>query len=251
MAKKLVTYFIICAFTISLVFILGCPNPDDDDEKPPAVSGLTISADTDGDGVILSWNEVSDVDGYDVITPDGDTILLDYDQLNYTDDAPATTGTYTVYSVDGDTRSDAKTISDAPTTDQSIILYMYDVQSTTHSAFGWNPTTGNGQTYAATSANSAVIDFYVDTDFTFTAPANGSGSYTGDKTTYILWVGSSDFNLAQLGPSGYANFEDIQVGYYAFMTEESHYAKVHVTAEDGQTVTFDYEFQTVTNLRLF
>jgi hypothetical protein len=233
----------------ALFFLIGCPNPEEGDV--PNITNLTIMADTEGDGIILTWTQISDIEGYDVITPDGDTILLEWDENSYTDDAPASTGTYTVYAVDGGERGNGSTISDAPTTGASNILHTYDPVGTTHSAFGWNATSGIGQTYSATAANADVIDFYVDTDFTFTAPANGNGTYTGNKTSYIYLSGTSNFVTAPAGPTGYANYETIQVGYYAFLTQENHYVKIHVTSEDGSTVTFDYEFQTITDLRIF
>jgi hypothetical protein len=250
MQKRIPTLLAISCLAMLLIFIWGCPNPEEE-ETVPKVTNVTITADSEGDGVIISWDEVSDVDGYDLYTPDGDTILLDYDETAYNDNAPSQTGTYTIYTVSGSNYSDPVTIDDEPTAGTSVLLYMYNPSTSDPSGFGWNPVTGNGSTYQATAGNAAVIDFYVDTDFSFTAPANGGGSYTGDKTTYIIWIGTSNFVTAPLGPSGYSNYEAIQVGYFAFLTEENHYAKVHVTNENGSTVTFDYEFQPIDYLRLF
>jgi len=251
MLKRLTSYFLVVAMALSLIFIFGCPNPDDDNGTVPKPSNLTIVADALGDGVILSWDEVSDVDGYDVITPDGDTLLLNYDDLTYTDDTPASTGTYSVYAVDGDNRSDPATVSDAPYVSSSNVT-LYGWNETEPSGFGWTSATGVGETYSvADSTYEAVVDFYFyDLSGFFDFVSGDESPYEGTKHTGIANLQDSNFDIAP--ESGYYTLQSITpLYYYAFFVEAHYYAKVYVVSTTSTSVTFSYEFQTIANLRIF
>jgi hypothetical protein len=215
------------------------------------ITGLQIMSDTEGDGVVITWDQISNIDGYDVITPNGDTILLDWDENSYNDDAPTSTGTYSVCSVLGALQSPYSSISDAPYASSSNqTIYVWS--SVDPSGFGWNTLTGIGTVYNCNSINSAVIDFYLnDSTAAFDFTSADEPPYSGDKTTHILNMGNSNFYVA---PSvGYYNTEAVVAGnYYAFEVQGNYFAKVYVvSATGGAAATFSYWFQTIQSLRIF
>jgi len=166
-------------------FTTGVPSPDN----------LLLTADAEGDGVIFSWNSVYGVDGYDIVTPDGDSIFLDYTVTSYHDDFPSTTGTYKVYSVFSGARSDPATISSSPYVSTSNIT-VYGWMETGPSGFGWNTTTGICQAYscAGGAGNEGVIDFYFyDQSGYYHFISGDEPPYNGNKTSHILRTGTSNF----------------------------------------------------------
>jgi hypothetical protein len=234
----------------ALFLLTGCPNPDEEGTVPN-VTNLSITADSEGDGLLITWSEVSDVDGYDLYTPDGDTILLDYDETSYNDDTPSQTGTYRVLTVSGSDYSSGVTISSAPYVSTSNAT-VYVWTSVDPSGFGWNTTTGIGTVYNCNSSNTGVIDFFLNnSSMPFDFTSCDEQPYGGDKITHILNMGSSDFSLAPL--TGYYNTESVIAGnYYAMNVEGDYYAKVHVvSATTDDEATFGYEFQRIQSFRLF
>jgi hypothetical protein len=222
-------------------------------QKPPTPKNVTITSTASGLGVIISWDPVADVDGYDVITPDGDTIdWLDYTQTTYTDASPAYTGTYEIYSVRYNIRSDPATISSSPHVSTSNATIHVLSNPTEPSGFGWDTTTGIGTVYDCTTANKNVVDFFLN-DITayFDFTSADEVPYNGDKTTHILYMGGSDFSVAP--PTGYYNTENVVLGhYYAMRVQGDYYIKVHVvSATTGVNATLYYEFQIIQGFRLF
>lgn len=236
----------------ALFLMYGCPNGDGG--VPPKVTGLTIMADTEGDGVIISWNAVDyeDLVGYDVVTPDGVTHELDYDVTTYTDDTPGLTGDYEVYTVGEDESSGAVIVSSAPYVSTSNINVV-GWAVTGPSGFGWNTTTGICTPYScATGAgNEGVVDFYFYDEGTFYHFVSGDEPpYNGNKTSHILNMGQSDFVTAPT--TDYYNMEDvIGANYYAINVQGDYYGKIYVVTAGTDEVTFSYEFQTIQKLRIF
>ncbi len=234
-----------------LFLITGCPNPTDPDEIPTP-SNVTIVATTDGLGVYITWNEVTDVDGYDVVTPDGHTEELEADENYYEDTSPAQTGTYTIYCVVEPDRGDGATISSAPEVSTSN-LTVYGWNESGDSGFGWNVSTGIGQTYSCVgTTNSGVIDFFFYDQGTYYHFISGDEDpYYGSRTGHIVRMGTSDFDEAP-GAGSYANMEDVIAGnYYAFSVGNDYYGKLYVTSALATEATFSYEFQTIQSFRLF
>lgn len=238
----------------ALFLIVGCPNPDEPGGKPPTPTNVTIIATADGSGLIISWNAVTDVIGYDVITPDGDTIdWLDDTDLFYQHDSPASTGTYEIYSVNSDdVRSDAATETSAPYVSTSnATIYVWS-NPTDPSGFGWSTTTGIGTAYNCIAANTGVIDIFLNNSTaTFDFTSCDEAPYNGDKTSHVLNMGASDFVTAP--STGYYNTEAVVSGnYYAINVQGDYYIKVHVvSASNGVSATISYEFQKITTFRLF
>ena len=217
-----------------------------------APQNLTIIADSEGDGVILSWSQVSWVDGYDLYTPDGDTIFLGFDISSYNDDTPFMTGTYFLHSVFGQYKSDPVTISSAPYMSTYFSTIYVWSNPTEPSGFGWDVLTGIGTVYECNSSNQGVVDFYLNdtlTPFDFTSA--DEVPYQGNKTTHIRNMGSANFYIA---PSvGYHNTETATDGnYYAFSVEGYYFAKVYVVSiSPNASATICYWFQTIQGLRIF
>jgi len=219
-------------------------------QTPPTPLNLSIVADTEGDGVTISWDQIDIVDGYDVIIPDGDTISLNYDETSYTDDSPVSTGTYTVYSVYGTQLSDPAEISSVPYVSQSnILLSIYEFYE--GSGFGWDPQTGIGTVYSCDNVNKSVVDFYLYSDsLTFDFYSADEPPYNGDKTTDMLNMGNSNFFTVP--STGYNRTEYVFSGdYYAMRVQGDYYAKVYIVSTDSVSATFNYEFQTIKSLRIF
>ena len=235
----------------ALFLIVGCPNPTDPGDIPTPTN-VTIIATANEVGVRITWDQVTDIDGYDVITPDGDTIdWLNDDQNTYDDVSPASTGTYEIYCVLDGTRGNAATVSSAPYVSTSNVT-LDGWGQTDPSGFGWTTSTGIGQEYTVVGDTyKAVMDFYFYDEGAFFDFASADESpYEGDKNTGIINVGASDFGTAP--STGYSTLEHITGGdYYAFYVEGEYYAKVHVVSTTATSVTFNYEFQKIQTLRLF
>ena len=235
----------------ALLFIVGCPD-EGPEEVIPTPSGLTIIANDTGLGVILTWNQEIDVDGYDVVTPDGSTIELEYDENSYTDANPGQTGTYTVYCVINEERGDAAEISSAPYVSTTNIT-VYGWLETGDSGFGWTVATGICQSYSCAGAagNEDVIDFFFYDQASYFHFISGDETpYNGNKTSHILRMGESDFDIAPT--TGYFNMEDVIAGnYYAINVHADYYGKIKVVSSTGSSATFSYEFQKIRDLRIF
>ena len=235
----------------ALFLMVGCPNPADPGDIPTPTN-VTIIATASELGVIISWDQVTDIDGYDVITPGGDTIdWLDETQAVYTDATPGVTGTYKIYCVLDGARGTAAEVSSAPYASTSNVT-LDGWGQTDPSGFGWTTSTGIGQEYTVIGDTyKAVMDFYFyDLTTFFDFVSADEPPYEGDKNTGIVNVGASDFVTAP--STGYSTLEHVTGGdYYAFYVQGGYYAKVHVVSTTATSVTFSYEFQTITTFRLF
>jgi hypothetical protein len=234
----------------ALFLLTGCPNPEEEGTVPN-VTNLTITADSEGDGLIITWDQVSDVDGYDLYTPDGDTILLDYDETSYNDNTPSQTGTYEVVTVSGSDYSSGVTVSSAPYVGSSN-LTVYGWNETGDSGFGFTVSTGSCQTYSCVGTTYAdVIDFFFyDQGGYYDFISGDEDPYQGNKTSHIVNMQTSDF--VEAPASGYFNMEGVVAGnYYAVSVQGDYYGKLYVVSAGATDVTFSYEFQTIQHLRLF
>ena len=234
----------------ALFLIVGCPNPEDPGDIPTP-SSVTIIATPDGLGVLITWNQETDVDGYDVVTPDGTTHELDYDENSYTDANPGQTGTYSIYCVIGSDRGNVAEVSSAPYVSTSNIS-VYGWLETGDSGFGWTVATGLCQSYScAGTANEGVVDFFFYDQGTYYHFISGDETpYNGTKVSHILRMGQSDFDTAPL--TGYFNMEDVIAGhYYAINVVGDYYGQLYVTSATASSATFSYKFQKISKLRIF
>ncbi len=217
---------------------------------PPMPLNLSIRADAEGNGVILSWDQASNIDGYTLITPDSNVIVLFANDTSYTDDTPLTTGTYSLYSVYDSTLSDPATINDVPHISTSDAV-VYVMGSGHPSGYGWDILTGIGSVYFCDGGNASVVDFYLYSDsLTFDFYSGDQVPYSGDKTTDILDMGTTNFFIAP--ETGYSSSATVVSGdYYAMKVEGNYYAKVYILSTNAISATFNYEFQLIQSLRLF
>jgi hypothetical protein len=238
---KILTGFLL--FSLGLMFTvysIGCSKSSEG--QIPKTTNLTIIADAEGDGVILSWDAIQDIDGYNITTPDGDTMELNWNENSYNDDTPSTTGEYVVNCFMGSLEGDTSQISSIPYASSTpVTLYVYS--SNKEFTFGWDPTTGIG--------SHSFDDFYLnDITLPFDFTSGDEAPYNGDRTSHILNQGDTDFFIAP--STGYYNSESVYAGdYYAFNTQGDWHAKVYVTATTDSTAVFHYWFQTIQSLRIF
>ncbi len=228
------------------IFPIICCNKASDGEPPPPAELLTIIADAEGDGVIISWNDVSDVDGYLIITPDGDTIALDYDETSNNDNTPLSTGEYIIYAVQGFAKGDTSIISSAPFSyPANVTLYVWPHE---RCVFRFDTTGGVG---INPPPDPSEADFYLnDITMPFEFTSADEPPYSGDRTTHIRNMGVVNFFEAPT--SGYYSSEEVLTGdYYTFRVIGDYYAKVYVISTTDSTATFRYWFQTIQSLRLF
>ena len=218
---------------------------------PP--ENLALTADFEGDGLVISWDQMNGIDGYELTTPDGYTVPLQYDETAYNDDTPNTTGIYSVCAVLGPLKSQPATIRSAPyRSTVNATIYVYSDPNP--SGFGWNVNTGIGTVYDCTFSNADYIDFYLN-DISISMPFNFTSCdeppYSGNKITNIVNMGNSDFSLAP--STGYCNTERVVTGnYYAINVQDDYYGKVYVVSSTtGDQATFSYKFQAIQGFRHF
>lgn len=218
----------------------------------PLPQNVIITSDTEGDGVILFWDQASSVDGYEVITPDRDTIILDYGETSYTDDSPSETGSYSICTFRGSEKSAPVNVSSAPFIGTFTVLLFVWSDPVQPAGFGWYPPLGNGSVYDCIDANKDSVDFYLnDSTAVFDFTSGDEPPYSGNKRTGILYMGFENFFEAPVG--GYVNSDLVQGdGYYAMQVEGDYYGKIHVlTVVPGVSASFSFEFQKIQHVRIF
>jgi hypothetical protein len=218
----------------------------------PNPQNVTLLSDAEGDGVVLSWDLASNVEGYEVTTPGHDTILLNADETSYTDDFPPETGTYTVCTFRGTEKSRTVSRSSAPFDGTfAVVLYVWS-DPVQPAGFGWDPAVGSGSVYDCIDEHKDSVDFYLnDSTALFDFTSGDQAPYLGYKTTGILSMGFENFFEAPL--VGYISSIMVQEdGYYAMNVEGDYYAKVRVlNVVSGVSASFFFEFQKIQHLRIF
>jgi hypothetical protein len=216
-------------------------------ETPPTPTSVSIRADGEGDGVVIRWDAMSNIDGFSLETPDS-TVTLNGDDTTYTDDAPSQTGTYTLYSMHGTTMSSPATVTSTPISSPSdVTVYTMDGPG----GYGWDINTGEGEAYFLDGGHTSVVDFYLAEDtVTIYLRSCDQPPYNGDKTTDILDTGTTSFFIAP--SAGYGTDAPVVTGdYYAMRVQGGYYAKVFMTSSDSTSATFNCWFQVVQSLRIF
>jgi hypothetical protein len=218
----------------------------------PTPQNVSIASDAEGDGVVLSWDQASAIDGYEITTPDHDTITLNYDETSYTDDSPSETGPYTVCAFRGTEKSATVTASSTPFIGTfTVVLYVWS-DPVRPAGFGWDSAVGSGSVYDCIDVNKDSVDFYLnDSTAVFDFTSGDQSPYLGNKSTGILSMGSMNFFEAPL--VGYISSIMVQEGgYYAVQVEGDYYAKVRVlNIVNGVSANFSFEFQRIQHLRIF
>jgi hypothetical protein len=250
MKKILLTLFLPLLFSHSL-FITSCSNRSSPSGPPPHQEGTYIVATSDGVGVTICWEPVTDVTHYVLITPDNDT-LSSGSHTWCTDPDPSSTGMYYIYSLSGPVRVALDSISSAPIcSDSTLHLYRFDSEEG-FNGFGWDTTTGRGILYTCDESTDDSIDIFLDTlDYRLHLFSCDESPYCGSKRTYIQFIDTTDFFTAPESlhtTSAYATYYN----YYALKVEGGYYAKIHITNTACNTlIAFEFEFQRIKGLRIF
>jgi hypothetical protein len=209
---------------------------------------LSLQADGEGDGVVLTWNTIGNIDSLLLVLTDSSVITLNADDSTYTDDTPVQTGNYSLYSVYASNVSSAAAASSDPVASTSdVILYLFDGPG----GYGWDPASGEGEAYFLDGGHMSVVDFYVAEDTLMQYLRSGDQPpYNGNKTTEILDMGATSFFTAPSGGYGYeATVTD--GNYLAMHVQDDYYAKVFLVSSDSASVTIRGWFQTIQSLRIF
>jgi hypothetical protein len=233
----------------ALLFLYGCRRGSGVVEPPQ--EGRGIYATEDGAGIIISWNAVSDCDGYEVITPCGDTVCHLY-TTTYRDSYPAATGTYTIFSILGFARIPVDSFSSAPYESEPWIDLFCWGSDDGPSGYGWDTETGIGSTYECIAANKSFIDLFLyKYEYMLHLVAADEPPLNGNRATRIQRMDTTDFFIAP--EASYKTGEFAAIGsYFALQFEDGHYAKLHISNGACNTViVFNYEFQTIRGLRIF
>lgn len=218
----------------------------------PIPQNVGIVSDAEGDGVVVSWDQINTVDGYEIITPGGDTIILNYDETSYADETPSETGAYSVCTFRGLEKSQKETVSSTPFIGTfPVVLYVWS-DPVQPAGFGWYPAVGNGAVFDCVDENKDSVDFYLnDSTAVFDLTSCDQLPYLGNKSTGIFYMGTANFFEAPV--AGYISSIIAQEGsYYAIQVEGDYYSKVHIlSVVTGVSVTFYFEFQKIQHLRIF
>ncbi len=258
---------------VGLLIFAGCPEPITNIEPPASIS---ISADNTGTRVILTWeaSPTEDIDGYIIYFKPLNGSFSPIDtvaatETQYEVDPNGVSGDYHITAYKGDTESD-------PTNDVSTIPYhtaptdLYELNGSGSSGYGWDRTSGQGNTYPMSQASSAdFVDFYL-TNFALgysTLPyylASPDVSQTCDDSTIVpsaSWrvngikgVTQEEANSLLPAAGNYVNYEElIGQAYYGVHTADNYYGVIYTNGapntQDG-TQSVETWFQLVSGLRL-
>lgn len=215
---------------------------------PATPSNVSIRSDTEGDGIVISWDAMTNIDSFTLVMPDSSVLALNANDTTYADDTPLQTGDYSLYAVHGTEPSFPATVSSSPVSSASdVTVYTQDGPG----GFGWDTDSGEGEAYFLDGGNTSVVDFYLAEDTLMMYLRSGDlPPYNGNKSTDILNMGGASFFLAP--SAGYFNEEAVVASdYYAMRVEGDYYAKVCVVSSDSLSVTFGWWFQIIPSLRIF
>jgi hypothetical protein len=215
---------------------------------PVTPSNLALRSDAEGDGVVITWDMMSNIDSLILVPPDSAVVTLNADDTIYTDDTPLQTGSYALYAIHAGNLSAPATVSSSAFASISDVT-LDALQGP--GGYGWDITSGEGEALPLNSGNTSIIDFYLPEDtLTLYLRSCDQPPFNGNKRTDIQNMGTSSFFTAPL--AGYTSEELAVVGdYYAMRVEGDYYAKVYVVDSDSTTITFRYWFQTLQSLRIF
>ena len=245
----------------------------------PQVTGLAIGDASMGTDIVLTWNTVDEAEEYEIYfsatgTPDANDAVTTTTNTTFTHDAESA-GYYSVRAISGDDTSEEfatpvntmpQVISQTftlvdqygdPNEDSGFYFGTVDggsltgyttnpisgSQNTTYDLYAYDDTGQKGDddvkfyagNYGDTYGQGFDSDFYATTASAGYAPASG---WAMDETSLLS---SGDYYFVKLYFEGGVNY----------------YAKVHITdvSEDttpnGTFVTFNFEFQTLPDVRVF
>jgi len=239
------------------------------EENLDQVTGLVAQATTDGLGIRLTWDAVTNAESYSVYF-NGVLMLDEITVTEYTHADPGETGSYTVSASAGTTEGQE---SVPLSTEASAIqeLTVGEINSQINAGIGWDVNTGSASSYhMADDTHKDVVDCYF-TDF----EASFSGSYVlasadvAESDPGIVWsigtgwrasaltdhLGMSIEDVTQVTDQGWYNYSDdlVQGETYAVWIHEGYYALVGIVSinKGNGEVQIKTRFQPIQGFRLF
>lgn len=246
---------------ITLIFVFiaffGC-------EKTPVLEKpdvtYTVKAADNGGTLSLSWNEITDADGY-IIYADG-VVIDTVTTTSY--DATTPAALYEVSAYAGDQEGTKAQIDCGAVETASLIVYGSSDPDTTHpSGFGFNAQ-GNAVAYSISNPNNhSLIDYWIyssGSTIKFISPSDHTPPYNSEVnvTKNSLQTNYDNVTIAD-APGGYSSQTDIASGavYYFWIDPNNdgwdastdHLGKIYVSGVNGVAVTMTIAYQPIAGLR--
>ncbi|MCD6501694.1 hypothetical protein J7L01_03760 [bacterium] len=243
---------------IPFVFVMMGSNCDDPVDAIGAPNALQLAGATNEIDLVITWSppsSTSDIDGYRVYFDGATEPLWQGTATTFTHISP-TLGSYEIVAYKGSDESDPLSFNTEEDylIEGTFTVYDMDAAIGFDSGVGFN-SSGVVNTYSMSDdGNGPVVDFYYDSDGTFTSANYLGGVWvnsTGFKSTSETWTG-----LEVMDISGYSNATPTavalnqiwQVVLFKNNTDTWNYAKFRIDATEttpNVSATVTYKIQTI------
>ena len=238
----------------ALVIMAGCTTTNENEvlESPGT---LTYQVTSDGYAVILSWDAVSDADGYYVYL--GDVAVDTIEDKDSTSIRVDEIGAYKVTAYKGDNESDPTNIVDLrPVETSNVVIYdAHEHSDTSHpSGAGWN---ANGDLLVYPLTNHCdVVDFYYYLGSVMGIQLSQSSCPNSQDSTYFLLTSeryddADSVTVEPIEPNFQPHVNHVYFVKLVQSNNEVHYAKVKVSNvnDTENSVTLEGAYQTIPGLK--
>jgi len=246
-----------------LIGMIGCES-----SSTGAPTNFAIAANTDGDQVVLTWEEPTEGTPDEYVVYFNDDTVATVQALTYTHDPAGATGDYKVAAKLGSDEFDSDVLSTIPI--HTSATDLSELNASGNSGYGWNATTFVGATYSMTNtANAPSVDFYLSNwdansttlPYGIWAPDQGPTD-PGGVVPAGSWKATAIGNALVTDPQAilplhstttYSQYCDMASypAYVAIFTVDGYYALTGVAAApNAGVVQIETWFQSVKGLRL-
>ena len=243
----------------ALAIMAGCTTTNEN-EYLASPGTLTYQVTNDGFAVVLSWDTVSDAEGYYVYL--GDAVVDTIEDKDSTSIRVDEIGAYKVTAYKGDLESDPTNIVDLrPKETPNVTIYdaTHYSDTTYHSGAGWD-VNGFMHTYALSdSSNCPLIDLFYDQGNIKGIQESRRSCAHSQDSTYFLPFGSGDNsyqNADSVVTEPFLGHSEVQrnIVYLVKLVQsnnEIHYAKIMVMSIDSTnySITLKGAYQTIPGLK--
>jgi hypothetical protein len=247
--------------TLSVLSTTVSTSPIESAIEPP--TGLTLEGASNQVNLVISWSAsaTTDVDGYRIYFNGGADPIYEGTATSYEHLSPAS-GSYEVVAYRSSEESDPLSFNTNSYVHTGSFT-VYDMNTPTgsgNSGIGFDWSTGIATDYSMSimseATNGPLVDFYYDTDGTFTSADWLTGAWI--NVTGFLQSTSTYDNLSTVAITGYNNYtypsvvngQVWQVVTHHNVTDEWHYAKFRidaVTMSPYVHAQVTFAFQTIKN----
>ncbi len=238
----------------ALAIMAGCTTTNEN-EYLASPGTLTYQVTNDGFAVVLSWDTVSDAEGYYVYL--GDAVVDTIEDKDSTSIRVDEIGAYKVTAYKGDLESDPTNIVDLRPVETSNVT-IYDANNysdTTHpSGAGWN-SNGDLIVYPLTN-HCEVVDFYYYLSSVMGIQLSHTSCPNSQDSTYFLLTsqryGDADsVTVEPIEPNFQPHVNDVYYVKLVQSNNEIHYAKIKVlnVNDTEHSVTLEGAYQTIPGLK--